>query len=153
MILMSIAVASHFPALLATPTSAARVSRNEAATRGHDQRGILKKRTIARRGGTVATKQSQTRRDEELIAQYIAPHPKKPGADQAIIAGHDVSVWALIGYLHGTSESVPNVAADYDLPVEAMEAAMAYYQQYKALIDSRIAVNDAAFDQGNSRKH
>ncbi len=101
----------------------------------------------------MVTKQSQTRRDEELIAQYIAPHPTKQGADQAIIAGHGVSVWAVIGYLHGTSESMPNVAADYDLPVEAMEAAMAYYQQHKALIDSRIAVNDAAFDQGNSRKH
>lgn len=82
---------------------------------------------------------------DDLIARYIVPHPLKAGADEAIIAGYGVSVWALVGYLHGTNESVQQVAADYDLPVEAVEAVMAYYQRHKALIDSRIAVNDAAF--------
>lgn len=93
----------------------------------------------------MVTKQSQTLRDEELIARYIAPHPTKPGADQAIIAGAGVSVWALIGYLRGTGQDAQRVAADYDLPLAAVEAATAYYQQHKALIDSRIAVSDAAF--------
>ncbi len=90
----------------------------------------------------MVTKQTETLTDDELIARYIAPHPTKPGADQAIIAGHGVSVWAVVGYLRGMGESAQRVAADYALPVEA---AMAYYHRHQALIDSRIAVNDAAF--------
>jgi uncharacterized protein (DUF433 family) len=65
--------------------------------------------------------------------------------DHAILAGYGVSVWALIGYLRGAHASVEQVAHDYDLPVEAVEAANAYYRRHKRLIDSRIAVNDAAF--------
>ncbi len=45
-------------------------------------------------------------------------------------------------YLQGTKERAQQVAADYALPVEA---AMAYYHRHQALIDNRIAVNDAAF--------
>ncbi len=82
----------------------------------------------------MVTKQTRALRDEELIARYIAPHPTKPGADQVIIADDGVSVWALIGYLRGTDQNAQRVAADYDLPLEAVEAAVAYYQQYKALI-------------------
>ena len=93
----------------------------------------------------MATKSADTLTDDELIARYIAPHPTKPGADQAIVAGHGVSVWALVGYLRGTDASIRQVAADYDLPIEAVEAAMAYYRRHKALIDSRLAINDAAF--------
>ena len=93
----------------------------------------------------MATKSTDRLTDDELIARYIVPHPEKPGADQAIVAGYGVSVWALVGYLHGTNASVSQVAADYDLPVEAVEAALAYYRRHKALIDSRIAVNDAGF--------
>ena len=37
------------------------------------------------------------------------------------------------------------VAVDYELPVEAMEAAFAYYDLHRYLIDARIALNDAAF--------
>jgi len=40
----------------------------------------------------MVTKQTETPTDDELIAQYIAPHPTKSGMDQAIIAGHGVSV-------------------------------------------------------------
>ncbi len=93
----------------------------------------------------MATKQTDTVTDDELIARYIAPHPAKAGADQAVLAGYGVSVWALVGYLRGTNASLQRVAADYDLPVEAVDAAMAYYRRHKAIIDSRIAVNDAAF--------
>ncbi|MGI8687772.1 MAG: hypothetical protein ACR2M3_04255 [Thermomicrobiales bacterium] len=53
----------------------------------------------------MVTKRTETLTDDELIARYIAPHPTKPGADQAIIAGHGVSVWALVGYLRGTGRA------------------------------------------------
>jgi hypothetical protein len=44
----------------------------------------------------MATKSPDTQTDDELIAQYIAPHPAKQDADQSIIAGYGVSVWALV---------------------------------------------------------
>jgi uncharacterized protein (DUF433 family) len=92
-----------------------------------------------------AAKSRNARTDEDLIARYIVPHPTKTGVDQAVLAGYNVSVWALVGYLRGTDGTIERVATDYDLPIEAVEAAMAYYRRHQALIDSRIAVNDAAF--------
>ncbi len=93
----------------------------------------------------MATRSVDTLTEDALIARFIVPHPTRPGVDHAIVAGHGVSVWALVGYLRGTNVSVQQVAADYDLPIEAVEAAMAYYRRHKALIDSRLAINDAAF--------
>ena len=37
------------------------------------------------------------------------------------------------------------VAAAYDLPEQAVEAAVQYYQRHRALIDARLALNAAAF--------
>ena len=36
------------------------------------------------------------------------------------------------------------VAEDYEVPLEAVEAALAYYELHRYLIDARIALNDAA---------
>lgn len=93
----------------------------------------------------MATKNTDTMTDDTLIARFIVPHPTKAGADQVVVVGHGVSVWALVGYIRGTNASVRQVAADYDLPIEAVEAAMAYYRRHKTLIDSRLAIDDAAF--------
>jgi uncharacterized protein (DUF433 family) len=38
-------------------------------------------------------------------------------------------------------DDVAQVAADYALPSEAVEAAMAYYRRHKDLIDARIVAN------------
>jgi hypothetical protein len=38
---------------------------------------------------------------------------------------------------------VEQAARDYEIPMEAAEAAVAYYQQHRPLIDARIAVNAA----------
>jgi uncharacterized protein (DUF433 family) len=93
----------------------------------------------------MAIKSRNALTDEDLIARYIVPHPTKMGVDQAVLAVYGVSVWALVGYLRGTDATVERVAAEYDLPIEAVEAAMVYYRRHRSLIDSRIAVNDAAF--------
>jgi len=49
----------------------------------------------------MVTKHTETLTDDELIARYIAPHPTKPSADQAIIAGYGVLVWAVVGLPSG----------------------------------------------------
>jgi uncharacterized protein (DUF433 family) len=79
--------------------------------------------------------------DRELIAGYIEPNPNRPGAANARIIGYAVSVWALVGYLEAVPGDVARVAHDYHVPIEAVEAALAYYRQHRELIDDRLAAN------------
>ncbi len=81
--------------------------------------------------------------DERLIARYIEPNPNKPGLDEAWLADSAVSVWALIGYLRAVGGDIEQVANDYEVPREAVEAAIAYYRKHKELIDNRIAANSS----------
>lgn len=83
--------------------------------------------------------------DQELIAKYIEPDPLRPGTMHARLGDYGVSVWALVAYYQAAQGDIDLVAADYDLPREAVEAALAFYRQHKASIDARIAEHDAAF--------
>ena len=83
--------------------------------------------------------------DDELITRYIELNPQRPGIDRARLKDYGVSVWALIGYLkQATGGDIARVAADYDVPIEAVEAALAYYQPHPAAIDARIAATTPA---------
>jgi uncharacterized protein (DUF433 family) len=82
-------------------------------------------------------------RDDDLIAKYIEPNPNRPGADEVRLAPYGQSVWAIIGDYRVVEGDVQEVAADYDLPVEAVEAALAYYRRHKDIIDNRLAANMA----------
>ncbi len=51
-------------------------------------------------------------------------------------------VWAIIGYLqHAVNNDLSAVIRDYDLPLPAVYAAVAYYALHDAEIDARIRVN------------
>ena len=50
-------------------------------------------------------------------------------------------MWALVGHLRAVCDDVDRVAADYELPREAVEAALAYYRRNKDLIDARLLLN------------
>ena len=85
---------------------------------------------------------TDTLRDTELIERWIVEDPWHRGpADVKTTEG--VHVWALIGYLPAVNNDVERVAHDYDLPVEAVEAAIAYYRAHREVIDGRLAANDA----------
>jgi len=88
--------------------------------------------------------EKQTVSQEDLIARYIEENPAKPGPADARLIGYGVPVWALIGYLPAVGHRAWKVAADYDLPVEAVEAALAFHKQHQAVIDARIAANRVA---------
>jgi len=81
----------------------------------------------------------------EAIGRWIAPNPHKPGPAEAWVLPAHVSVWALVTQLQLDGWDTVGVAADYELPVEAVEAASAYYQQHRIVIDARIARNRAFF--------
>lgn len=77
------------------------------------------------------------------IEQYLEPNPYRDGLDEVRLKGYGVAVWALMGYLHTPGATIERVAADYGVPVAAVQAAYAYYQRHKDLIDARIAANNA----------
>jgi uncharacterized protein (DUF433 family) len=77
--------------------------------------------------------------DDELIARYIELNPRRPGRDRAQIKGAGVEVWALVAYFQeGAAGDVREVARSYDIPVDAVRAALAYYAREPELIDARL---------------
>lgn len=81
--------------------------------------------------------------EQELIARWIEQDPYRPGLGEARVIGYGVPVWALVGYRLMVEGDADRVAQDYDLPREAVVAALAYYRRHRAVIDARIAANAA----------
>lgn len=81
--------------------------------------------------------------EDELIRFYIEPNPWQPGVEEARLAKLGVAVWALVAHFHAGDDDAERVARDYDLPDEAVRAALAYYRRHKAAIEARMAANAA----------
>ena len=79
--------------------------------------------------------------DADLIRQYLEFNPHKPGLDEVWFKDEGVPVWALIGYLQAAEGDIDRVAKDYEVPREAVEAAIAFYRLHHVVIDNRIAAN------------
>ena len=54
--------------------------------------------------------------------------------------GTRLHVWALIGYWHAVGDA-QRVAIDYGIPIEDVEAALAYYHEHENAIDMRLEAN------------
>ncbi len=82
--------------------------------------------------------------EDALIARYIEENPRQPGQAGARLKDYGTEVWALIGYLRdAVGGDVETAAADYEIPVEALEAARAYHRRHPEPINGRIAWNAA----------
>jgi uncharacterized protein (DUF433 family) len=81
--------------------------------------------------------------DEDiLIAQYVEENPRFPGPADAWLRESGVPVWALVGYWQqAANQDAQRVADDYELPIDAVRAALAYYCRHRGRIDDRIAAN------------
>lgn len=75
-----------------------------------------------------------------LVERYIQLDPQRAGPAEARIRGFGVHVWALAGYFKVVGD-IGRVAEDYELPGEAVEAAISFYDEHKAAIDARLAAN------------
>ena len=59
-------------------------------------------------------------------------------ADEWVHCGPAVPVWAIIGYMPVVAWNTKAAAKAYHVPVEAIEAAVAYHRRNQHLIDHRI---------------
>ncbi|MDP9375115.1 MAG: hypothetical protein M3Q65_22235 [Chloroflexota bacterium] len=87
--------------------------------------------------------------EQELTARWIDRGSLDRGRAEARLTAYGVSVWILAGYFadgNGEVDSgIAQAAKDYELPREAVEAALAYYRQHKKCIDARRLLNEDAF--------
>ncbi len=83
---------------------------------------------------------------DALIARYIEPYPGDPriGEYRLREEARGYPVWSLIGSLAPDGSNVEQVARDYQIPREAVEAARAFYARHKQALDDRLAANRAA---------
>ncbi len=79
---------------------------------------------------------------DDLIARYIDTNPYRPGIADAILAEYGVPVWALVGAIRIAGATPDEVTEGYEVPREAVDAALAYYRQHRPVIDARIAANN-----------
>ncbi|HVC33832.1 MAG TPA: hypothetical protein VNL16_10015 [Chloroflexota bacterium] len=83
--------------------------------------------------------------DDELIAREIEDDWYHPGPADVRLRRSGVHVWAIIGfYLGAGGLDKATVAQDYEIPVEEIEACLAYYRRHRAEIDARLAANSPA---------
>jgi uncharacterized protein (DUF433 family) len=92
-------------------------------------------------GKSQAMSDSITLADDELIEKWIEPDPWKMGAEEARIKTYGMNVWAVVGYLKMRDGNPADVAQGYEIPIEAVQAAMAHYRRHQHAIDCRLARN------------
>ncbi len=82
--------------------------------------------------------------DDELIEKYVEPSPKDPTSPahwRLIEEENGVPVWALMAWLLPDRSNAEQVARDYQISMEALEAAEAYYRRNKKYIDAWNLLN------------
>jgi|GEM_PF-7077678 len=80
---------------------------------------------------------------DELIAEFIFLPDGHESVAEARVARYGVPVWALIGYLPAANGDLGMIAEAYQLPLDAVLAAFAFYARHRTDIDARIAANAA----------
>ena len=81
--------------------------------------------------------------EQALIDRYIAVDPDDPAPHEARLKDSGTPIWALIGYWEGAGRDMTRVATDYDVPLEAVQAAVAYYHRHQAPIDAKLLLGAA----------
>lgn len=86
--------------------------------------------------------------EDALIARWIIPDPHKGGRPEARVRDYFMHVWALAGYFRdnaipgGVTDSGVTAAAAYQLPLEAVQAALAFYRRNRSGINARMDQNE-----------
>jgi hypothetical protein len=82
----------------------------------------------------------------DLIEQYVSQHPHKVSVVDAWLPRFGYSVWILADALNAANGDTACVARDYELPEEAVEAVVLYYERHRKAIDAKILLNSLDFN-------
>lgn len=83
--------------------------------------------------------------DDALIRAYVNA-PARPGdPGDARLAGYGYPVWIVIDALAAADHDLARVAREYELPEDAVRAAVAFYRRFPEAIDARARANAAVF--------
>jgi uncharacterized protein (DUF433 family) len=77
------------------------------------------------------------------LGLHLEADPYKPGAGSARVRGTGVPVWAIVDHMRVTGDDEERTAQEFEIPVDAVRAAVAYYEDHRQVIDARIAANVA----------
>jgi uncharacterized protein (DUF433 family) len=80
---------------------------------------------------------------EDLIAKNIIPDPLKGNdaiGDYRLRESY-IHVWALVGHYRAVKRNKIRVAEDYEIPLEEVDAALAFYKQNRREINKRLRQN------------
>ncbi len=104
--------------------------------------------TITNRGQRTA------KIDARDLKRMIGPDKHRPGLARARLIAEQIPVWAIVGYVGAvagttdpvaiTDEAIAQVANDYDISREAVQAALLYYSEHRSAIDALLEANAAA---------
>lgn len=83
-------------------------------------------------------------KDDALIGRYLEMAPRRPSPAEALLRNSGVPIWALVGHYLAVDRDRYVVAHDYDISLDEVAAAVAYYRRHRQVIDTRLAENSAA---------
>lgn len=97
-----------------------------------------------------------TKSDAIDLERMVGPDKHRPGPARARLIAEQVPVWAIIGHIEALAETtepagitddvIAQVAADYDIGLHAVQAALLYYQEHRCAIDALLEANAAALE-------
>jgi hypothetical protein len=103
------------------------------------QRAGLAPRTLAQR----YVDESLRREDHPLVRFADGPSGRR-----AALVGSGLDVWEVIAAIRENGNDAGETAALLEIPVGLVQAAVAYYGEYRDEIDAEIALNQAEWERG-----
>jgi uncharacterized protein (DUF433 family) len=136
-----------------------------AVSRGGTLSGVADHYTLRLAEGTRARLAERARRShvaERTLAQrYVEEglrhdlHPlvhflDGPSGRRASLVGRGLDVWEVIATIRDNAGSIPLAAQYLGVPTGFVEAAVAYYGEYRDEIDTEIEANELAYERGRA---
>jgi hypothetical protein len=103
------------------------------------RRASLAPRTLAQR----YVDEGMRREDHPLVRFADGPSGRR-----AALVGSGLDIWEVISAVRDNDDDPEHTAAWLEIPVGLVQAAIAYYGEYKEEIDAEIALNQAEWERG-----
>jgi hypothetical protein len=86
------------------------------------------------------------RHDAHPLIQFL----DGPSGRRASLVGRGLDVWEVIATVRDNDGSIPEAAGYLEVPVGLVEAAVAYYGEYRDEIDREIGLNEAEYERAQA---